>query len=495
MSINSRFVDYFRENFFQDKPEEFQDFLASIELSIPRTIRIKPDMIDIVKNRIQNDGWILGCTNISNVFSLDRREDFDPLERRIGFSLDHLLGNFYIQELAAAHPVDILADHTKHLEAQKLSQTRRNLDVEQVPEWIVYMNTTNEETEGQIQRTTVSDNFLILDMASSPGGKTTQLAEYFPNAFIIANEPTRERIPQLLQNLERMKTPNIAITLYPGQQWKLHPETFDRILLDAPCSGEWTLFKGTEAVKHWHIKNIKQIAHLQERLLDAAMHALKTGGEMVYSTCALNLIENEHVVTHCMEKYNGCFEILYQKKFWPHIDGTGGFFVTKMRKIASIEKKETHGEGSWKKAEKTSSFKSSNTALKRFHGKLGTWETKDGTALYEHEGKILAVKNAPIGERIRDTIFPMRWGEYIGNIVNGRYEPSVWAFPSLDTTNIEKYALKDEIELDRYLRGNPLESDRKDGYVLIEYDGVIVGLEERKENLISNRFPRDWQRK
>lgn len=89
----------------------------------------------------------------------------------------------------------------------------------------------------------------------------------------------------------------------------------------------------------------------------------------------------------------------------------------------------------------------------------------------------------------------MRWGEYIGNIVNGRYEPNVWAFPFLDTTHIEKYALQDEIELDRYLRGNPLESDGKDGYVLIEYDGVIVGLEERKENMISNRFPRDWQRK
>lgn len=58
--INSRFVDYFRENFFQEKPEELEAFLSSIELSIPRTIRIKPDMIDIVKNRIQNDGWILG---------------------------------------------------------------------------------------------------------------------------------------------------------------------------------------------------------------------------------------------------------------------------------------------------------------------------------------------------------------------------------------------------------------------------------------------------
>jgi 16S rRNA (cytosine1407-C5)-methyltransferase len=102
------------------------------------------------------------------VYSLDRRTDFHPLERRIGFSLDHLLGNFYIQELAAAHPVNLLAN-------------------------------------GKIDTTPM----LILDMASSPGGKTTQLAEYFPESFIIANEPTRERIPQLLQNLERMYTPNV----------------------------------------------------------------------------------------------------------------------------------------------------------------------------------------------------------------------------------------------------------------------------------------------
>ena len=98
---------------------------------------------------------------------MDRRTDFAPLERRLGFSSDHLIGNFYIQELAAAHPVDILAN-------------------------------------SQISE----DHFLILDMAASPGGKTTQLAEYYPNSFIIANEPTRERLPQLLQNLERMGSAN-----------------------------------------------------------------------------------------------------------------------------------------------------------------------------------------------------------------------------------------------------------------------------------------------
>jgi hypothetical protein len=59
---------------------------------------------------LEQDGWILELTPISNVFSLNRRPDFDPLERRIGFSMDHLVGNFYIQELAAAHPVSILAD-------------------------------------------------------------------------------------------------------------------------------------------------------------------------------------------------------------------------------------------------------------------------------------------------------------------------------------------------------------------------------------------------
>ena len=130
-------------------------------------------------------------------------------------------------------------------------------------------------------------------MAASPGGKTTQLAEQYPEAFIVANEPTRERIPQLLQNLDRMGSANIGVTLYPGQYFRHTPEVFDRILLDAPCSGEGTLYKGTEATKHWHIKNIKTIARLQEKLIEAALIALKVGGEMVYSTCSLNLLENE----------------------------------------------------------------------------------------------------------------------------------------------------------------------------------------------------------
>ncbi len=438
--LNDRFITYFHDTFFQWKEEEFQDFLDAIEKPIPRTIRIKPGKEEQVQENLEKDGWILSKTNIPRVYSMDRRDDFDPLERRLGFSLDHLLGNFYIQELAAATPVDILAD----------SQIR-------------------------------TDNFVILDMASSPGGKTTQLAEYYPNSFIIANEPTRERIPQLLQNLERMETPHVGVTLYPGQYWKHLPETFDRILLDAPCSGEWTLYKGTDAVKHWHLKNIREISRLQTKLLDAALHSLKVGGEMIYSTCSLNLLEDEWVVDAMYEKYGDVFEILFQKKFWPHIDGTGGFFITKIRKTRSLEKDEKNTLRWWK-----------NDKLKIFRWDTYPWRVSGWVRLYEHDKKILAVKNPPSDI---DNIYFMRFGEQVGTIDNGRFEPSIWSSRYLDTSWVERYDIQDELILDAYLRGSPLTHEWGDRYLLISYHWEEIGLEYRKDNTIQNTFPRDWRRK
>lgn len=439
--LNSRFIEYFRDTFFQDKEEEFQQFLTAIEQPIPRTIRIKPWYEESVKKHLESDGWILDRTNISRVYSIDRREDFDPLERRLGFSLDHVVGNFYIQELAAAHPVDILAEGAIH-----------------------------------------EDRFLILDMASSPGGKTTQLAEYYPNSFIIANEPTRERIPQLLQNLHRMWTPNVGITLYPGQYWKNYSETFDRILLDAPCSGEWTLYKWTDAVKHWHIKNIKEIARLQTKLLDAWLHALKVWGEMIYSTCSLNLLENEWVLDAMRQKYGQSFEILYQKKFWPHIDGTGGFFVAKIRKIASIE--------SEKQSERRGTR---NEKLTRYRWWIGDWQIDSKYDLYEHDKKILAVSGST--EKIPDDIYFMRFGEEIGKKDGGIFYGDIWISRYIGTANIPTYKISTEQELDIYLRGWSIAADCSDGYTLLTYDDTVIWLEYCENWEVQSTFPRDWQRK
>ncbi len=441
--IHTRFKTYFLENFFIWKDEEFQKFLESLEKPIKRSIRIRPGKEESVKKNLEKDGWILEETSIKNVFLLDRREDFNPLERRIWYTLDHLIWNFYIQELAAAHPVDILSN------------------------WKV------EDSQ-----------LLILDMASSPGGKTTQLIEQFPNSFVIANEPTRERIPQLLQNLERMNSPNVGVTLYPGQFWRGFPETFDRILLDAPCSGEGTLYKWTDATKHWHIKNIKNISHLQEKLLDAAVHALKVSGEMVYSTCSLNKMENEEVVEKILSKYPETFEILFQKKFWPHIDKTGGFFITKIRKKKSIDSK--------KEREETNT----NLEIKKVRCHISDWKEKDWITLYEHENKILAVKWSEIVSELQKKVFFMRFWEKVWYIREWKFFPTYKVLRCMvKKQNVESIDIQDEWNLDLYLRGYTIASQWNEWYIQIMYDNQVISLEERKNNIVSNTLPNEWKRK
>lgn len=442
VAINPRFITYFHDTFFDGKEDEFELFLSSLEKSIPRTIRIKPGKVHEVKKRLEAYWFILGETSISNVFTLDRSENFDPLERRIGFTPDHLIGNFYIQELAAATSVHILTDGKVHEEA-----------------------------------------LVILDMASSPGGKTTQLSEHYPNAFIIANEPTRERIPQLLQNLDRMWSPNIGVTLYPGQYFRHSREKFDRILLDAPCSGEGTLYKWTEATKHWHLKNIKNIANLQIKLLDAAILALKIWWEMVYSTCSMNLVENEGVLEAIMKKYPQSFEILYQKRFWPHRDGTGWFFVAKIRKIKTIETVE-------KSRKETPNNKIERLVRSDIDNQLNAWIT-----LYKHDGKVLALKNHPALEELRENYYFMRFGERIGFIDS--WKTLLWPFSHrfLDLKAIPKYEIKDEKEIDFYLRGGSIDIEKFEWPILLTYQWITLALEEVANWNCSNNFPRDWQRK
>lgn len=442
MSINPRFIDYFRETFFSEKPEEFQEFLASLEKGIPRTIRIQPGKEKEVKMRLEKYAFTLDETYIPNVFSLGRREDFDPLERRIGYTADHLIGNFYIQELAAATSVHMLSGGKIH-----------------------------------------DEEFVILDMAASPGGKTTQLSEMYPNAFIIANEPTRERIPQLLQNLDRMGSANVWVTLYPWQYFTQTPEVFDRILLDAPCSGEGTLYKWTDATKHWHIKNIKTIARLQEKLINAAIIALKIGWEMVYSTCSMNLLENEWVLESIKKKYPGTFEITLEKHFWPHIDHTGGFFVAKIRKTSHIETSEKLHTPHV------------NEEIKTYKWHLSGMKLEEGITLYDHTGKILAVKKHKELENLKKTYYFMRFGEKIAQNENGIILFDPFAHRYIDTTGIPRYELRDEEELDRYLRWELLEARIDDGIVVVSYPGIDIALENISESILSNTFPHDWRRK
>ncbi|MDP2103788.1 MAG: hypothetical protein Q8K26_02605 [Candidatus Gracilibacteria bacterium] len=488
--INDRFVEYFRETFFADKPEELAAFLSALTKPLPKTIRVNTNRISVAdfEKRAKKNGWILTPTPNPTVFRIDRVDTRLPL----GHTLEHLLGYFYIQELSASMSVHYLTQNTP-----KVSQKRRDLCENGVPEGTVRNSTVNEETEIGTQRSSFSEAFIILDMAASPGGKTTQLREHYPNATIVANEPTRDRMAQLVQNIERMGANATAITNYDGSFYGNVPETFDRILLDAPCSGEGIGFKESQTVRYWNLKNIHTIARLQTKLLDAAFRALKTGGELLYSTCTLNQIENEGVVETIRERYPESFEILFEKRFWPHEELSGGFFVCKIRKNTEIapDEKNTKNHQLQKNEEITPINKESERILTKFTEKVGL--DLEDYLLFQFKKDILAIRKNQDFRPLLQELFFVRLGQKIGRIEDSTFTPDNRLGRDFKLTKTPVYQIQDAQELDDYLRGAEIGVDMTDGWYVLQHDGLTISLErgQSKNGKLTNTFPREWMRK
>lgn len=260
---------------------------------IGKSIRVNTRKIALTdfKLHAKEQGWSLTETDIPEVFLIDR----DDTTIALGRTLEHSAGWFYIQEVAAAHPPYLLKKHI-----------------------------TNQPDK-------------ILDMCASPGGKTTQLADYFPESLVIANEVNRTRTPQLFDNLDRMGYDNVAVVSCDGRFFQNFPGFFDAVLLDAPCSGEGTAFRDSAIVDHWHEKNIDRIAKLQKQLMETAEAVTAPGGTLSYSTCTLNVMENEEVLDSRLKTGEPQLLELFRKRFWPHIEHTGGFFASIFQKKPSAD--------------------------------------------------------------------------------------------------------------------------------------------------------------
>lgn len=137
----------------------------------------------------------------------------------------------------------------------------------------------------------------VLDLCAAPGGKTVQIAHRMQNqGFLLANEPYPDRCTTLVENVERMGAWITQVTqIYPEHLVDVYPSFFDRILVDAPCSGEGMFRKDERAIAEWHKDLPTQNAERQLSILRSAYQMLKPGGILVYSTCTFNPIENEAV--------------------------------------------------------------------------------------------------------------------------------------------------------------------------------------------------------
>jgi NOL1/NOP2/sun family putative RNA methylase len=197
----------------------------------------------------------------------------------------------------------------------------------------------------------------VLDLCAAPGSKTTQIAMLMKNSgVIVANDDDLERIKALRINLQKMGVKNCIVTNEKGENFWRHGIEFDKILVDAPCSGSGKIISSFSSIKLWSQANVKKLSSLQKKLLYSASKCLKENGELVYSTCSLDPEENEEVIDFCVKKLGLSVEkvkiknLNYRegilewngKKFdeslrnamriFPFDNFTEGFFICKLKK-------------------------------------------------------------------------------------------------------------------------------------------------------------------
>jgi len=265
--------------------------------------------VEILKERLEKKGWILEQVPwCKEAFWVEHETG----RRDLGNTLEHQLGYFYIQESASMIPPIVLAPKAGDL---------------------------------------------ILDMCASPGSKTTQMAQMINNdGLIIANDVSGMRLAPLGTNVQRLGCSCIMQTQHDGLQI---PETilFDKILLDAPCSGSGTIRKSMKTITMWNPHALVKIAKLQIKLLEKAWKLLKPGGVIVYSTCSTDPEEDEMVVSEFVTKhadakivdiqlpgfkrasavtsFNGIElhpDVTKTLRVWPQDNDTEGFYVSKLMK-------------------------------------------------------------------------------------------------------------------------------------------------------------------
>lgn len=165
---------------------------------------------------------------------------------------------------------------------------------------------------------------MVLDLCAAPGGKSTQAA--VKAGLLISNEPIQKRARILSSNIERLGLSNVIVTsAYPEELADLMPEAFDRIIVDAPCSGEGMMRKDDTAIAEWSATNVEKCVLRQADILGAAAMMLKPGGKLIYSTCTFEECENEGQIRDFCQKHEE-FSLLKSERILPHRDQGEGHF-------------------------------------------------------------------------------------------------------------------------------------------------------------------------
>ena len=371
--------------------EEYPAFLESLSGKRYRALRLNP-----LKTRIQEGKEKLPFT-LSPV-PWTKNGFYYEEEEQPGKHPYHEAGLYYIQEPSAMAPVPCLMEEAAMPERQE-----EHVSAAAIPE-----RQEEPATPGR-----------VLDLCAAPGGKSTQIAEYMRGrGMLITNEIHPQRAKILSENIERMGISNaIVLNETPESLSKRFIAFFDRILVDAPCSGEGMFRKNDNAGEEWSEENVALCAERQDGILDCAATMLKPGGRLVYSTCTFAPAEDEGSVSRFLETHpDFCLE--KEERLMPHkIKGEGHFLAVLHREGGQLSSAATAG------TEKSLTLKDCREFLD-FAKEALTIPAEELT-----EGKILLrfgeqLYLAPAETPSLRGLKVLRPGLHLGTVKKNRFEPS-----------------------------------------------------------------------
>lgn len=346
-----------------------------------------------------------------------------------------------------------------------------------------------------------------LDLCAAPGGKSTQIAGYLGGkGLLVCNEIFPARAKILSENIERMGVPNALVTNESPDRLLPHfIGFFDKILVDAPCSGEGMFRKNEEAVDEWSEENVALCAERQKEILNCAAEMLRPGGRLVYSTCTFAPAENEENIKWFAETHPDFTLLEIPKEYiqqvnypegekgmlriYPHrTKGEGHFAAVLQKSGETLPHSETFFTGNKKAGKKDDGFKDFELFVEdTLRGKP---EELFGGAGYLLFGDQLYLKPAGITEIAGLKV--LRPGLHLGTMRKNRFEPShalALALGASDVKHVYDIDSEDRLALD-YRNGQTFPCDGEKGWYLICADGYSLGWGKLAGGIMKNHYPK-----